>query len=196
MMKLPPSMNALTLAWVLLLTACAGSTERERPPVGSFALTTEWYGYARQLGLAVGNESLPSVRLIDRSGASADVDSNHWQFTVFGQGVYRIVNESLGEAISLGVSYREAPGRAELAPTSRVSSQLWYVTPLSNGYCRLSTLLFGAEQPLDIVNDGENRLPKLSAVDTVSGQHWRLIPRDPLPADDRLSACTGVPIGQ
>lgn len=175
----------------LCLGACGATPERAEHPVGVFSLTTQWYGDERLLALRALGDAQPAVRLLD---ASADLEASpasRWRFFRFGQGVYRIVNDDLEEAYSLAVTYREQPGGIVLANSARASSQLWYVTPLDSGFCRLTSVMFGSAQSLDIINDGKNRTPKLAATGRYTGQHWRFTLTGAAPTDEHLARCSG-----
>jgi len=176
----------------LLVSACGSNAKRDEFPVGVFSLKTEWHGEERMLALRALGNAQPAVRMLDVSDDLVASGASRWRFYRFGQGVYRIVNDDLGETLSLAVTYREQPGQIELTNTARVSSQLWYVVPLDNGYCRLTSVFFGESQALDIINDGENRTPKLASSGNYSGQHWRLKLSGPAPTDERLGQCSGA----
>ena len=176
----------------LFVSACGSSEKRDEFPVGVYSLTTEWYDEERMLALRALGGKQPSVRMLDASDDLVASSASRWRFYRFGQGVYRIVNDDLGEALSLAVTYREQPGQIEMMNTARVSSQLWYVVPLDNGFCRLKSVFFGESQALDIINDGENRTPKLASSGNYSGQHWRLKLSGPAPTDEPLGQCSGA----
>lgn len=91
----------------------------------------------------------------------------------FGNGYYRLTNQSLGNVKSLDVVNDGTNSKLQLANTGNASGQFWKITPLGNGYYRLTTQWLGETKSLDVINDGTNNKLQLATTSNASGQYWK-----------------------
>ena len=195
--------RALVPALAAAALAGCGTPERRPDPVaGTFRLSSALHGDARVLALVSPGEDAPPLVLLadappgaaggapivvaDGRGEIAD-----WRFASFGQGLYRIDNAAAGGRLSLAAGYGTSADGVELAASRRSAFQLWYVVPLADGRCRLSSALF-PDASLDVGEDG--RGPRLvPSNDDAPGQRWRFAPLADTSADGLPSLCGGTP---
>jgi len=91
----------------------------------------------------------------------------------FDTGYYRI---SQGNNMSLDIINDGKNNQLTLAATSQAAGQYWKITPVGNGYYRLTSLWQGAGKSIDIKNDGINNTIHLTTTANVTGQFWKITP--------------------
>ena len=66
-----------------------------------------------------------------------------------------------------------------ITPTGDFNDQHWKITPLINGFYRLTTQWLGDDSSLDILNDNQlNDQIILAPTGNYSGQYWKISPTD------------------
>ena len=65
--------------------------------------------------------------------------------------------------------------RRSLGQTGNFSGQMWRMTPLGNGYFRLTNAFLGHGRPLDTYSGGQND-PFMGTTGNHTGQYWKLTP--------------------
>lgn len=65
-----------------------------------------------------------------------------------------------------------------LSTANGSSAQVWKLNLNENGEYNISNLSVGAEQSIDVVNDGVADKIQFAATDNVSGQNWNIVPLD------------------
>ena len=82
-----------------------------------------------------------------------------------------------GEGKSLDIINDKNDNQLQLAKTGRYSGQYWKLTPMGNGYYRMTTMFQGDEKSLDVINDGKNNRIHLAKTGNYSGQFWKITPQ-------------------
>jgi len=187
--------------WVLLIVAVANSacgssgetTETAQvaqtdSTAAGFVLTTKFTGPTKPLGIEAGINGMSSPVLVDLDEST----SQPWLVEANNDGLYTI--SSLDNASQLYLGVGGEGSSVELLLTTQSSSEalLWQITPLDNGYCRLSPLLLGSGQSLDIVNNSEDNILKFDTSLNVTGQQWKIEKVSGNFEDENLNQCAGI----
>lgn len=137
----------------------------------TYALTTEFLGEQMALNVTRGDSSE------DFSFTEFDSvnDNQRWSVELISDNTFRIYNRALGPGFSLDSVNDGIFESLTMASTADVSGQLWQISTLENGYCRLTNQFLGSEIALDVTSDRpEGQTITMRPVDNVSGQHWRI----------------------
>jgi len=176
------------LMLILMLNACSDDkpTSQTSDQAPSYRLTTEFTGPDRSLGIEVGNNNKSLPVMVD----TIDNGNSQWSFLKITDGIYQISPRSSGGNIVLAIDIVGSLNFVTLSSPLNNDNDTWQVTPLSNGYCRLTSQLFGQGSSLDIVNDAEDRYVWMQTSGNRSGQHWQFEQIAGSTDDEVLSKCT------
>lgn len=106
-----------------------------------------------------------------------------------GSGLYTIASAGSATNKVLAVEINGDDIDVVVSDDQRSDSQLWRITPLDSGSCRLTSHLLGEGQSLDIVNDDDDRLLRFGTSMNVTGQFWNFDSVNGASADSTLSQC-------
>lgn len=177
--------------WSLTLLICFVSACTESKPsinqTPSYRLTTEFTGTARSLGIEIERNDESLAVMVDTNSNG----NSQWSFLKLRDGIYQISPRSSGGNIVLAVEIVNDLNFVTLTSPLNNNNDAWQVTPLSGGYCRLTSQLLGQGSALDIVNDTEDRYLWMQTSGDRSGQHWRFEKIAGNTDDELLSKCTG-----
>lgn len=139
-----------------------------------YFMSTEFLGSGQQLSADRGADGTVALFFSGAGLGETDATSpQDWRLEAVDADRFRIVNRDL-VGLSLDVANDGVFERVQMAVSGDFSGQFWTVTPLDNGYCRLTNSFLGTEIALDVAPDEEPRVPTMRSVDNASGQHWRL----------------------
>ncbi len=155
------ALATLLSGFLLGVWACAQS-----PPTSNAVPVTGEPAPAAGEAPALLSPAATEILLATRSVAS--FDPNGW---------YRISPYWPGENYSLDViGQGNHTNWLKLGDTGNYSGQAWQITPIGDGYHRLTTEYGGPGLSADILNDGAGNQPFLSATGEYSGQQWWIAP--------------------
>jgi len=199
--------KSLMFACLITLFGCSSSSTTTVEPLtddngidASFAdgfdpiyeLTTEFRGEDFVLSFVELADGTLSAQLVAR----ANTADEGWVIERDIGSTFNFLNAALGDAIALDVVNDGVFETVILTQRESVSGQIWTITQLDNGFCRLTNEFTGSEIALDVSSDGSMTDLMLAAAGDFSGQNWIIarVGGADLPAEPEFQNCSGVPL--